>query len=66
MEDSLWLADFIEKNGAKNTSGREGYLGQLRAAPRLCSHGSAPVIPEKSLIYKFAKRNAFFGMGSYG
>jgi len=66
MEDPAWLAQFIEDNNARNTSGRGEYLRQLRSAPVLCSHGSAPVIPERSFIYKFAKRNAFFGMGSYG
>lgn len=66
MEDPQWLADFVKMHGAKNTSGRKGELEQLRMAPIACSHGSCPVIREKSWIYRFAKRRAFFGLGAYG
>ena len=66
MEDPQWLAGFISKHNAQNTSGRKGELDRLTLAPITCSHGSCEVIPEKSWIYRFAKRRAFFGLGAYG
>jgi len=66
MEDPRWLVDFVEKHEAKNTSGRMNELEHLKLAPELISHGSCDVIPEKSWIYRFAKRRAFFGLGAYG
>jgi len=66
MEDPGWIKDFAEKSGALNTSNRTGYLTGLEDAPVVASHGSCPVIPEKSFIYRLAKKTAFFGMGAYG
>lgn len=66
MEDPQWLAGFVQKHEAKNTSGRKGELERLKLAPETLSHGSCEVIPEKSRIYRFAKRRAFFGLGAYG
>ena len=66
MEDPQWLVDFVEKHGATDTSGRDNEAERLRAMDQVCSHGSGEVIPEKSRIYKFAKKRAFFGLGAYG
>ncbi len=66
MEDPQWLVDFIEKHGATDTSGRDNEAERLREMDQICSHGSGEVIPEKSRIYKFAKKRAFFGLGAYG
>lgn len=66
MEDPAWVKAFSEKHQALNTSNRPEYFDALERAPRLPSHGSCPVIPEKNFIYRFAKRTAFFGMGAYG
>lgn len=66
MEDPAWIKDFAEKHNALNTSNRPRYLEELESSPAVNSHGSCPVIPEKSLIYRMAKRTAFFGMGAYG
>jgi hypothetical protein len=66
MEDPRWLAEFVTRHQATNTSGRKGEPGQLNLAPEIVSHGSCEVIPEKSRIYRFAKRRAFFGLGAYG
>jgi MoaA/NifB/PqqE/SkfB family radical SAM enzyme len=66
MEDPLWLKDFSEKHEAFNTSNRPDMLHEFEKAPVVYSHGSCPSIPEKTLIYRFAKRTAFFGMGTYG
>jgi MoaA/NifB/PqqE/SkfB family radical SAM enzyme len=66
MEDPAWLKSFSESHQARNSSNRDAYLNDLASAPKVISHGSAPVIPEKSLIYRIAKKTAFFGMGAYG
>jgi MoaA/NifB/PqqE/SkfB family radical SAM enzyme len=66
MEDPAWLGAFAEKHGAVNTSNRPGMMEELANAPVVASHGSCENIPEKSLIYRLAKRTAFFGMGAYG
>ncbi len=66
MEDPRWIRAFAEKHQAVNTSNRPDYFAGLDKAPALVSHGSCPVIPEKNIFYRFAKRSAFFGMGSYG
>jgi MoaA/NifB/PqqE/SkfB family radical SAM enzyme len=66
MEDPQWLAEFVKTHKALNTSGRRGEAERLALAPVTCSHGSCEVIPEKSWIYRFAKRRAFFGLGAYG
>jgi MoaA/NifB/PqqE/SkfB family radical SAM enzyme len=66
MEDPLWLKEFSEKHQALNTSNRLNMLQEFEAAPSVFSHGSVPSIPEKNLIYRLAKKTAFFGMGAYG
>ncbi len=66
MEDPQWLADFVEKHGAKDTSGRGNEADRLKNMPQIASHGSGNPVPEKSWIYRFAKKRAFFGLGAYG
>jgi MoaA/NifB/PqqE/SkfB family radical SAM enzyme len=66
MEDPSWIKTFAEKHDALNTSNRVLYFSDLSDAPGLISHGSCPVIPEKNLFYRFAKKTAFLGMGAYG
>jgi MoaA/NifB/PqqE/SkfB family radical SAM enzyme len=66
MEDPSWIKNFAEKHDAVNTSNRPDFLEVLQKAPVIVSHGSCPVIPEKNLFYRLAKRTAFFGMGAYG
>jgi MoaA/NifB/PqqE/SkfB family radical SAM enzyme len=66
MEDPSWIKYFAEKHDAVNSSNRPGFLEDLQKAPVIVSHGSCPVIPEKNLFYRLAKRTAFFGMGAYG
>jgi len=66
MEDPQWLADFVEKYQAADSSGRDNEAERLRQMPGVCSHGSGTVIPEKNKLYRFAKNRAFFGLGAYG
>jgi MoaA/NifB/PqqE/SkfB family radical SAM enzyme len=66
MEDPAWVQNFAERYHAQNTSNRPDFLNALKNAPQVASHGSCPVIPEKHLLYRWAKKTAFFGMGAYG
>lgn len=66
MEDPNWLNGLAEKYKAGNTSNRPNFKSDLEQAPQIPSHGSCPIIPEKKLIYRLAKRTAFFGLGAYG
>lgn len=66
MEEPAWISKFANRHSAGNTSNRTDFFSDLEKAPVVISHGSCPVIPEKNLIYKIAKKTAFFGMGSYG
>lgn len=66
MEDPIWLAEFADSHVATDTSGREDEIKRLKAMPKVPSHGSVDPVAEKSKIYKFAKKKAFFGLGSYG
>ncbi len=66
MEDPAWLESFAVKHNALNSSNRKNYLDDLRNAPVTASHGSCPVIPEKNILYRLAKKTAFFGGGAYG
>ncbi len=66
MEDPAWLVSFAERLDAMNTSGRDTYLTDLWNAPAVASHGACPVIPEKNMLYRLAKKTAFLGIGAYG
>jgi MoaA/NifB/PqqE/SkfB family radical SAM enzyme len=66
MEDPSWVAGQAERYGAEDTSGRGNEADRLRNMSPVPGHGSAEIIPEKSRIYRFAKRRAFFGLGAYG
>jgi hypothetical protein len=66
MENPGWVAGFAERHLATDTSGRGNEIGRLRVMDHVPSHCSATKIPEKSRIYRFAKKKAFFGIGAYG
>ena len=66
MEDPAWLARFVRDFEASDTSGRNNELERLESAPSFPGHGTVDIIPEKSRLYRFAKRRAFFGLGAYG
>jgi len=66
MDNPVWLAKFTADHQALNTSNRPGLPDCLTNSCSICSHGTCPVIPEKSWIYRMAKRRAFFGLGAYG
>lgn len=66
MDDPQWIVNHVEKHQAKDSSGRGNEAARLREMPKVPSHGSATEIREKSWAYRFAKKNAFFGLGAYG
>lgn len=66
MEDPDWLQKFAADHKAVNTSNRMDMEIQLANAPVITSHGSCTKIPEKSRLYRIAKKRAFFGLGAYG
>jgi len=66
MEDPSWVANFAEKYKAADTSGRGNEAERLRNMSPVASHGSGTPVPEKSWMYRFAKKKAFFGLGAYG
>ncbi len=71
MEDPRWLAEFVRAQmkacGAVDSTGRNTLLDELAAAaPCPCHHIPGAEIPEKSWIYRFAKKHWFFGFGAYG
>ena len=66
MDDPQWIVNHVKKHGAKDSSGRGNEAARLSAMQKVPSHGSAKEIREKSWAYRFAKKNAFFGLGAYG
>ncbi len=61
------LYKFVKERGAEDSSGRNTAFVELAAMNPICSHHIPDTqIPEKSLIYRFAKKNFFFGFGAYG
>jgi MoaA/NifB/PqqE/SkfB family radical SAM enzyme len=66
MEAPEALADLVAQQGARPTSGRDGQA-ELAAMVRCGSHDLGDdAIPESHWLYRWGKRHAFFGMGSYG
>ncbi len=66
MDDPQWVVNHVNKHGAKDSSGRGNEAERLSGMPKVPSHGSVKEIREKSWAYRFAKKNAFFGLGAYG
>lgn len=66
MDDPQWLVNKVEMHNVKDSSGRGNEVDRLKVMQPVASHGGAKKIREKSWIYRFAKKNAFFGLGAYG
>jgi len=67
LEAPSSLRDLVLRSGARATSGRPDALGELAAMRPLPGHHQpGREIPERSLFYRFAKKNWFFGFGAYG
>lgn len=66
MENPDWVVEIAEKYAAIDTSGRGNETERLRKMAPVPSHGSAAPVREKSWMYRFAKKKAFWGLGAYG
>jgi len=61
------LCDCLKTNGAQDSSGRDGFFRELAERPPMSCHDMPGCeIPERSMAYRFGKRNYFFGFGAYG
>jgi len=67
LEKPSEMKQFLEREKAKDTTGRERGYSELDAM-NVCPghHIVGKEIPEKSWIYRFAKKYWFFGFGAYG
>jgi len=60
------LAEFLRHSNAHDTSGRNAFAELAAAEPRTSHHLPGEEIPEDYWVYRFLKRQLFFGMGGYG
>lgn len=61
------LTQFLHENQAKDTTGRKTGFKELCSMQKLPCHDiPEEEIPEKSWMYRFAKKYSFFGFGAYG
>ena len=67
LENPQLLAEISKKLGGMDSSGRSTFYDELSKLPKNPSHSSIEKpIPEKSFMYKIAKKSAFLGLGAYG
>ncbi|TAJ11612.1 radical SAM protein [Marinilabiliaceae bacterium JC017] len=67
LEDPDYLYQVVEDLKAYDSSKRDtAYVELKRMTVCPGHHIPSNEIPEKSWFYKFAKKNAFFGLGAYG
>jgi len=60
------LKNFVERNGAKDTTARGEAMEELEAmGPLNSQHDPDNEIPEEHWLYRFAKKNWYFGFGAY-
>ena len=61
------LEELVCKAEAYDSSGRDSAMAELKSMTQCPSHHQpGKAIPEKSFIYRFAKKHWFFGFGAYG
>jgi len=61
------VKELVEKHGARDTSGRETGIAELDAmSKRHSQYLPGQEVPEEHWMYRFAKKNWFFGFGAYG
>ena len=67
LDDPEALVDFVETSNAYDSSKRERALQELKEMQKMPGHHIPNnEIPEKNWVYRFAKKNWFFGFGAYG
>jgi MoaA/NifB/PqqE/SkfB family radical SAM enzyme len=66
LEHPQELVEYLESQQAEDTSGRDAY-GEFSASEARSSHHlPGEEIPEDYWVYRFLKKQLFFGMGGYG
>ena len=66
MERPDLLVDLAEKHGARDTTARGEVIDELKkVTPRRSQFQPGDEIPERSLVYRWAKRYAFNDFGTY-
>ena len=66
LERPQELADYLRSTSAGDYSGRDAYAELRGLEPRTSHHLPGEEIPEDSWLYRFLKKQLFFGMGAYG
>ncbi len=67
LENPQLLKEFMEQQNARDTTGRGTGFDELEAMSTLPGHHQpGKEVPEKSWVYRFAKKHWFFGFGAYG
>ncbi len=66
LEHPRELARFIRESGASDHSGRDALAELAASQPRTSHHLPGEEIPEDYWLYRFLKRQLFFGMSGYG
>jgi MoaA/NifB/PqqE/SkfB family radical SAM enzyme len=66
LERPQELAAFLRESGARDYSGRDAYAELAASTPRTSHHLPGEEIPEDYWVYRFLKKQLFFGMGGYG
>ncbi|WP_404308956.1 radical SAM protein [Neorhodopirellula lusitana] len=66
MERPDLLVELAEKHGARDTTARGGVIDELKAvSPRRSQYQPGDEIPERSFVYRWAKKYAFNDFGTY-
>ena len=61
------VLELVNKYGAADSTQRATGVAELQAlVPTYSQHDPGHEVPEKHWLYRFAKRNWFFGFGAYG
>ena len=67
MEDPQLFGRFARDEDAIDSAGRGTVFDEIAAMQPRPSHDMADdPIPERSALYRFAKKHWFFGFGAYG
>ncbi len=67
LEHPQELHSYIQKSGAQDFSGRHTAFAELNSiTPRHSHHLAGEEIPEDYWLYRFLKKQVFFGMGALG
>jgi len=66
LEHPEELAQFFRDSKATDYSGRDMLTELYSAKPRTSHHAPGEEMPEDTILYRFLKKQLFFGLGGYG